>query len=61
MGEKLEAAKAAGTLPPSYASHPVVAGSEGTHVYPIALYVDGVKFTRYDSVVAFYVHSLLTG
>ena len=58
LREKLAVAK----LPRKYHSHPVVTGApDGAFVWPIALYMDGVQFTREDTVLGVWVVCLLTG
>ena len=60
--ETLRKTIAENQLPPVYFSHPVVVNAPaGTPVHPIAIYFDGVAFTRTDTVVSFYVYLLLTG
>ena len=62
MPRKLAQAIADGELPPSYAAHNVVTSAPaGIPVYPLALYIDAVNFTRTDAVVGFWVCSLVTG
>jgi len=60
---KREFQKVVGDLP-SYDSHPVVVASKRDNlkarVRPIALYWDGVVYTKNDSFCAFYVTDLLT-
>ena len=49
--------------PPAYSSHPVVrrAAACGEVVTPLALYIDGVGFTRRESIVGIYVINMITG
>ena len=58
----LRAAKNGKHLPPSYFDHLVVVGAPAeTPVYPIAVYMDGVRFTRTDSAHGVTVYNVLTG
>eukprot|EP00969_Alexandrium_andersonii_P320475 14159040-Alexandrium_andersonii.AAC.1 len=56
----LDKAKAKGQLPPVYFEHPAVRESSG-QVFPVGLYLDGVKFTRQDSVLGIWMYSVLSG
>jgi len=48
--------------PPRYHEHVVVRETRpGVPVYPYALYVDGVKFSRTDGAIGFWLCSLVTG
>ena len=59
---KLEEALEDGGLPQSYLDNPVVtAEGDGRPVIPYALFFDGVPYTQTDSVVGFWLVSLLTG
>ena len=50
-----------GGLPPRYYDHRVVRTTvDGTPVYPYTLYVDGIRFTRTDNVIAFWMCSMIT-
>jgi hypothetical protein len=49
------------TLPPSYYEHRVVKESTTEPVYPFVLYADGIAFGRNETVLAFFIYSLLTG
>lgn len=46
----------------AYHEHPVVVDSKGTGtpVIPYALYLDGISFTRTDSLVGIFIYSLVT-
>ena len=44
-------------LPPCYHNSPAVK-EYGTKVFPTAIYLDGVNFTRRESVLAFYIYIL---
>ena len=44
----------------NYTEHPVVKASPPGTVLPLALYLDGVPFTKHDGVLAFWVYNLLT-
>ena len=57
---KLEAAKAMGELPARYYSHPTVVSNPATPVFPLALYVDGIKFARHDGIVGWFVYNCIT-
>ena len=47
---------------PHYASHPVAnTAPEGVFVWPISVYLDGVKFARQDSVLGIWIACHLTG
>jgi len=62
MARLLDTAIAAQHLPPTYDTHPVkTSAPPGVPVFPIALYVDAVPFSRYDSAVGFYGYCMLTG
>ena len=42
-------------------SHPPDShGTRGTDVHPLALYVDGVRHTKRDGVIGFFIYSLVT-
>ncbi len=45
----------------TYRNHPVVRANPGEPVLPLALYVDGMPFTKNDGMVAFYMYSLISG
>ena len=48
-------------MPPSYFDHPIVKSApDGEPVLPLAIYFDGVSFTRTDQVLAFWVYNILT-
>ena len=62
MARRLELALHRELLPLCYYSHPVVVEAPmEVPVYPIAFYVDGMQYTRVDSVIGFAVYNLLTG
>ena len=44
----------------AYKKHPVVMASAPRTVVPLALYIDGVPFTKHDSFLAFWVYNLIT-
>ena len=45
----------------AYHAHPAVTTApEGTPVYPLALYMDGVSFQRRDSLYCFYAYNLIS-
>lgn len=44
----------------AYLNHPVVRANPGRPVMPIALYLDGISFTRVDSLLGVFVYSLHT-
>jgi hypothetical protein len=47
-------------LPPCYWNHPVVPGAlAGVLVFPVALYLDGVPYSITDSVIGFWLVSLI--
>ena len=58
-------AKVASTVsnyPPIWSAHPVVASSRpGEVVTPLALYFDGIGYTKRDSVHGFFVINMVTG
>ena len=57
----LEEAKANNTLPKSYFTHPVVLEAPANiPTYPIAIYLDGISFSRTDSVLGIWAYCLLT-
>ena len=47
-------------LPPAYFDHPVVLANPTSIVHPVCMYVDGVAFTRTDTLLGFRVYPLLT-
>jgi hypothetical protein len=57
----LAAARAAKSVPPSYEENPIARSNPGVDVYPLALYVDGIKFEPHDAVVGFFLYNMLTG
>ena len=60
--ETLQAAMREKAMPRVYYKHPVVSSApQGAFVWPIALYLDGVRFTREDTVVGLWIVCLLTG
>lgn len=62
-GEAIRARAATATLPRVYTTHPVTVACRATGMlcWPVALYVDGVKFAREDNAVGFWMTCLLTG
>lgn len=44
----------------AYKSHPVVRANPGVPVMPVALYLDGIAFTKRDSMLGIFVYSLIT-
>ena len=59
--EKLEEAKRDALLPPCYFDNPVVKSApDGEPALPLAIYFDGVSFTRTDQVLAFWVYKIPT-
>ena len=49
------------TLPPCYFSHPVVVSAPAdVDVYPVAIYCDGVKITRHESVLCFFYYNMVS-
>ena len=52
----------AGALPPVYTSHPVVLSAPpGVDVHPVAVYMDGIQFSRYESAVGCFGYFVCTG
>ena len=49
-----------GGMPSAYYSSPVVR-EHGQGVFPVAMFVDGVPFTKRDSVIGFWFYNMLTG
>ena len=47
-------------LPEAYYQHTVVA-SPGAPVFPLGIFIDGVKFQKHDGIICFYVFNLLSG
>ena len=47
--------------PPIYYEHPVVRENPGDVVYPLALYLDGVGYSKVDTVLGITITNLLTG
>ena len=60
---KLEVAKFNGDLPDVYHSHPVVQqhAHDGVPVWPLAIYVDGIQVQDRETVIAFYIYSVISG
>jgi len=58
---KLEEAAAANELPPSYYSNPVVQEFGSGRVWPLALFVDGVAYSKADTVIGWWVVHIVTG
>ena len=58
--EKLESARAKGSLPKNYETHKIVASNPDVPVYPIVIYIDGIKFERHDTVVGWFVYNFVT-
>ena len=62
--DELATALANGELPPDYFEHPAYVDAQSTDadvpVYPLALYVDGVAFTRTDKIIGIWVENLAT-
>eukprot|EP00969_Alexandrium_andersonii_P323140 14277709-Alexandrium_andersonii.AAC.1 len=44
-----------------YSQHPVVVASGGPGVFPLALYMDGLPYTKSDSLLGVYVYNLVSG
>lgn len=44
----------------AFKAHPVVRGHPGVPVMPVALYLDGISFTRRDSLLGIFVYSLVS-
>ena len=42
----------------SYNTHPVVVGNPGERVIPLAVYLDGISFTKRDSVLGIFIFNL---
>lgn len=60
LAEKLRQARRSGSLPPAYETHSVVVQHPADAVVPLALFVDGVQFTRRANMVGFFLYDLLT-
>ena len=60
MAMRLAYAKAHKGLPPSYYEDPIVQGAPSTDVYPFGLYIDGVPYTKTDSVVGIWCINILS-
>ena len=59
--ESLRAALAAGDLPPKYWAHEFVnAAPPGELVHPFSVYLDGVPFSRHDSVLGIWAQLLFS-
>ena len=56
---KLREAITSNSLPPCYYKHPVVTGSPGDLVIPIAIYLDFVPYAENDSVLGLWIHNLI--
>ena len=60
--DQLARATRDGLLPPLYHEHPwVQASTDNEPVHPIFLYMDGVSYSRFDTVLGVFVYFLLTG
>lgn len=57
---RLQASVARRDWPQSYTEHPVVREAPPGSVLPLALYLDGVPFSKSDGFLAFWVYNLLT-
>jgi len=51
----------AGEWPPCYHSHPVVQQAKPAIAIPIAIYIDGIQFTRRDNILGVFCNNLATG
>lgn len=59
--DAVKAALAERELPPAYMFHPVVqAAPPGAVVHPLSIYLDGVAYSRTDSLLAVWVYHMLT-
>ena len=58
--ERLHWSIAASEWAASYSAHPVVRASPPGTVLPLALYIDGVPYSRHDGLLAFRVYNLIT-
>lgn len=61
LGLRLKEALNRGLLPPAYHTHPVVVANAGAPILPLALYCDGVPYSRTDSAIGYWVINLLSG
>jgi hypothetical protein len=60
ISARLRASIARGEWPPAYTDHPVVRAAAPGAVLPLALYLDGVPYSKSDGFLAFWVYNLLT-
>lgn len=59
--EELNSALRADELPEAYKTHPVVLSAPpGSAVHPLCLYLDGVAYTRTDSILGIWCHLLFS-
>ena len=56
--ESLRLAKASGKMPLAYTEHPVVLANPDVDVYPLCLYMDGLKYRKHDSIIGVFVYFL---
>ena len=50
-----------GALPPSYFSHALVRGAPPATVFPVNLFIDGVRYSLTDTVIGFWFVDVLSG
>lgn len=58
--QMLATAKAQKELPPAYTTHPLVVACPDEEVHPLCLYLDGVAFSRTDTLLGISVYHMLT-
>ena len=58
---RLQEAKAANQLPPSYTQHCIVESSPDEDVLPMSLYMDGLPYSHTDSVVGVWLINMISG
>ena len=62
LAEDVRQAVREGELPTSYTSHPaVLTAPQGVPVFPLAMYLDAVPFSRRDSCLGIFVYNVFSG
>ena len=61
LHERLSQATTEEVWAPVYHDHPVVAAAGANEVFPVAVYLDGVPYTKQDSFLGVYCYNLVSG
>lgn len=48
-------------LPPSYHNHPALSEDDDRPVYPFAVYLDAIPFSRTDSALGLFIYNMISG